>query len=670
MRTDNVRRHQKLSSTARSRIIGVVAFILMLGASSAIASAQTVLLHFYDANGQQLSGNEALKIMDGNGAGFRCDAIVDPVSLKELVALPLSPATNGLKFTVISGTPAALEVDWQTAARGYSTLILDNSGSGFTSGATVNFTYQGAKDVKRRLDLGLGDRPSYVRSANFQNAYNNASNDIAIADATSIDSVKGQYGQLALDQLAVANDLMLSEYGIQFAQSHAAQSPPWLGLTVTGITNYASDFRLASNITQPYGWMRIVFSKDQSPSYYLAAVQDAKSRGLRVMGQPIDSSCASKYDAAGYYNRIAQYVDYFAAHGNLIDAWEVGNEVNGEWLGSGVGAKVADAASYARQNSSAQVVVTLYWQIGTGPGPNNSTFNWAYKYLTPSVLQNVDVVLLSTYPDGGGQMGLAFDEVFQTMHAAFPTQKIGIGELGYAYDGGDPCGTTTGPGEVQAAYGNWYCDRNNAHAGRPCVAHQFYSAVLGYDYSIGGVFWWYYSQEFPKEPSLVTAVSSVRDGIRTTTPVYQVNSGGSAAAPYAADEFFTGGGLDSTSDTIDVSAVTNPAPLAVYQTERWGPMTYTFPNLTPGASYVVRLHFSEFSWSSAGQRSFNVSIQGVRILTQFDIVYSAGAMDKAIMEELIATADSGGNVTVHYDYGTNGNDNNPKSSGLELLTVN
>lgn len=661
----------KVRSSRRSTILELLFPILFLGASSIAASAQAaVVLHFYDANGQLLSGSQALKIMDGNGSGFRCDALIDPVSMKELVALPLSTTTNGLTFTLSSGTPAALEVDWQMATRGYSTLILDNSGSGFTSGATVNFTYQAAKDVKRRLDLSLAARPAYNRSINFQNAYHAATADITIADGSSDDSVKGQYGQLALDQLAVANDLMLSEYGIQFAQSHAAQSAPWLGVTLTGITKYAADFQLASQITQPYGWVRIAFAKGQPPSYYLAAVQAAKARGLKVMGQPIDSSCANKYDAAAYHQRIADYVDYFSTNGNLIDAWEVGNEVNGEWLGSGVGSKVADAASYARRNSNGQVVVTLYWQIGTGPGPANSTFNWAYKYLTPDVLQNVDVVLLSTYPDGGGQMGLAFDEVFQTMHAAFPNQKIGVGELGYAYDGGDPCGTTTGPGEAQAAYGNWYCYPNKAHAARPCVAHQFYTAVLGYDYSVGGVFWWYFSEEFADEPSLSTAVSSVRDSIRTTTTAYKVNSGGGAIAPYAADEFFRGGGLDSTSDMIDLSAVTDPAPMAVYQTERWGPMTYTFPNLTPGASYVVRLHFAEFSWSSSGQRSFNVSIQGVPAMTQFDIIHDAGTSDKAIMEEFIAIADPQGNITVQYNYGTNNNDNNPKSSGLEILSVN
>ena len=74
---------------------------------------------------------------------------------------------------------------------------------------------------------------------------------------------------------------------------------------------------------------------------------------------------------------------------------------------------------------------------------------------------------------------------------------------------------------------------------------------------------------------------------------YRVNSGGGTASPFIADAFFSGGTAGSTSATIDTSGVTNPAPQAVYQTERWNNNTYTFPNLIAGTSYKVRLHFAE-----------------------------------------------------------------------------
>jgi len=64
------------------------------------------------------------------------------------------------------------------------------------------------------------------------------------------------------------------------------------------------------------------------------------------------------------------------------------------------------------------------------------------------------------------------------------------------------------------------------------------------------------------------------------------------------------------SSPIDTSAVTNPAPQQVYQTERFGNFTYTVPNLTPGSQYTVQLDFAELYWSAANQRLFNVAING------------------------------------------------------------
>jgi len=57
----------------------------------------------------------------------------------------------------------------------------------------------------------------------------------------------------------------------------------------------------------------------------------------------------------------------------------------------------------------------------------------------------------------------------------------------------------------------------------------------------------------------------------------------------------------------------------VYQSERYGNHTYTFGSLTPGASYIARLHFAETKWTTAGARVFNVLINGTQALTNFDI---------------------------------------------------
>src|SRR5215469_13084889 len=157
------------------------------------------------------------------------------------------------------------------------------------------------------------------------------------------------------------------------------------------------------------------------------------------------------------------------------------------------------------------------------------------------------------------------------------------------------------------------------------------------------------------------------------TAVYQINSGGPAVAPFAADAFFSGGQTDTVITTIDTSGVTNPAPMAVYQSERWGgdaasnpaPFSYTFPNLTPGASYTVRLHFAEIFWTAAGQRQFNVAINGTQVLTNFDIIAAAGAANKAIVEQFTTTANNSGQIVVSYTVGTA---DAPKTSGIEVIS--
>ena len=148
---------------------------------------------------------------------------------------------------------------------------------------------------------------------------------------------------------------------------------------------------------------------------------------------------------------------------------------------------------------------------------------------------------------------------------------------------------------------------------------------------------------------------------------YQVNSGGGAASPFIADAFFSGGTAGSTSAAIDTSGVTNPAPQAVYQTERWNNNTYTFPNLIAGTSYKVRLHFAEIFYNAAGIRVFNVFINGTQVLANFDIFADAGAMNKAVVREFMATANGSGQIIIQYS-NIPGKDN-AKSSGIEILPV-
>lgn len=149
---------------------------------------------------------------------------------------------------------------------------------------------------------------------------------------------------------------------------------------------------------------------------------------------------------------------------------------------------------------------------------------------------------------------------------------------------------------------------------------------------------------------------------QTPTQSVSVDAGGAAAGSFLADAYYSGGSSYSTTAAINTSGVTNPAPQSVYDTERYGNFSYTIPNLTPGASYTVRLDFAELYFNSAGSREFDVSINGQQVLTNFDIFATAGGMDKAIAESFTATANSSGQIVIGFTSVIN----NAKVSGIEI----
>ncbi|MGO8671232.1 MAG: choice-of-anchor tandem repeat GloVer-containing protein [Capsulimonadaceae bacterium] len=143
-------------------------------------------------------------------------------------------------------------------------------------------------------------------------------------------------------------------------------------------------------------------------------------------------------------------------------------------------------------------------------------------------------------------------------------------------------------------------------------------------------------------------------------PVYQVNCGGPADAPFVADtdfSVFTYPQTSVTVDSINLSGVVDPAPEAVYQTANatnvdvgdWV-LTYTFPDLTPSALYTVRLHFAEIvEGVLPGDRVFDVVANGVTVLSNFDISAASGGPDTAIVEQFSVPATSSGTIDLDFD---------------------
>ncbi|MGO8670935.1 MAG: malectin domain-containing carbohydrate-binding protein, partial [Capsulimonadaceae bacterium] len=150
----------------------------------------------------------------------------------------------------------------------------------------------------------------------------------------------------------------------------------------------------------------------------------------------------------------------------------------------------------------------------------------------------------------------------------------------------------------------------------------------------------------------------------SAAPVVEINCGGAAVSgtSWVADTDFSGGTETSVTTTVTTTAVTNPAPEAVYQSNRYGAMTYTVGGLTANGSYVVRLHFAETYWTATGKREFNVAINSTSVLTDFDIFATAGGENIANIQQFNATANSSGQIVIAF---TNVVDN-AQINGIEI----
>ena len=167
------------------------------------------------------------------------------------------------------------------------------------------------------------------------------------------------------------------------------------------------------------------------------------------------------------------------------------------------------------------------------------------------------------------------------------------------------------------------------------------------------------------QAAATTSTASTRPEILAIAaggPAESDSSGGDVS--FVADKYFNGGGPNgAVTATINLAQPgVNAAPVGVYQHGRAGAFTYTLPGLTAGNSYTVLLHFAETYWTAADQRVFNVAINGVTVLTNFDIFAQVGK-NAALVEGFTATANSSGQIVIDF---TRGTEDQPLVMGIEL----
>lgn len=233
--------------------------------------------------------------------------------------------------------------------------------------------------------------------------------------------------------------------------------------------------------------VRIVFQQGEPPGSYRAAVRRI-SPYADILGLLLDSTAVRTTSVAQVRARARAYVHEFARD---VDIWEIGNELNGEWLGSpaSINAKVAAAYDVIEVENAAlglRSAITLnYW-----PSHDCYAHDWEAtlpfaRQLPERVRRGSDYVLLSFYETAcappAHPSAADFARVLRAVGSIAPQAKLGIGEIGaQGKDDGLP--------------------RDPSLAEKQRVARTYYGmhrqlrSSLGPRF-VGGYFWWYYATD-------------------------------------------------------------------------------------------------------------------------------------------------------------------------------
>lgn len=439
-------------------------------APSARPAGGRIVLRVFDDAGKRV-GWSAFRAIEEDGQ-FADDALLDAATMDVTAIGPLSSSNgkaDGDPSLVPVGRGAALSLAWPSSS-GYSNLVFrlpERAG-------TYDFNDLAARQVLEDIRTSLAARSWYRPDARFDALYAKAKRDFARGRAAR-----------SLDAGTAAEMDLLAASGVAWASAHPG-TQDWAG-TFDTITGGVPGLKVLASLYPKDGWLRICFDPGEKPAYYAAEIAHAHALGLKVVGQILDSSEMRRWSVAAFERRTREYVGALSD----VDEWETGNEINGNWLGTtaSVVEKTRYASEYVKTHTRARVLVTLFWELGEG-SVANATFTWAHAHMG-SIAPYVDDVGLSLYPHQD-PMGEPFDRVVAALHAAFPAQRVAITELGY----------------IQKK-GWWWGSRDSVPAGRDAVAALYQSAIMGYPYSGGGTFWWYFVEQVTRGNALYKTMESV-----------------------------------------------------------------------------------------------------------------------------------------------------------------
>ncbi len=152
-------------------------------------------------------------------------------------------------------------------------------------------------------------------------------------------------------------------------------------------------------------------------------------------------------------------------------------------------------------------------------------------------------------------------------------------------------------------------------------------------------------------------VATASFAIQPKSTPYRINFGGPAVAGFSQDLYTTGYTRTLTNTRSINTSAPSAGPAAIYQsaTTIWADydMWSILPNLTPGKTYTLRLHFAEPTYYRAGDRRFDVWVNGEKRIQLLDVAGETGGRDIALVKDLSVQADRSGRIYLYLE-GANG----------------
>jgi len=397
------------------------------------------------------------------------------------------------------GGPARLELVWPVKEDGYSAVSADNDGHGFADGAAVFLDEEIALTQYRLFTESWKRRttdwqPLYEPGRKAKALAETAKQAVAAAQREKDAAKRAAAFESALRALALASEKELYEHGLQLAHDERFAKAARFGLTLDdSLLKRLDDAEWIAEAAARSGsnWVRLVlrpnptdfvYASLRSFNEYDGIIAELHRQKLKVLVGLLDTTQWPKTMTPEIYaERVKNVVLHYKGK---VDAWEVGSEINGDWLGGASDPLTPDqvfkiysagAAKAKELDPKTETVATLYWWEQTAPDRAHSLSGWLKRYAPLGFGKTADVVGLELFPEDN-PVGLSLERAFDVAADALPGKTLMLSSFGYV--------------EKDALKGYWWLAPDDVDGARKDLLILYTVASCAMRGSACGGFWW------------------------------------------------------------------------------------------------------------------------------------------------------------------------------------